>query len=99
MGTDPVPMKYAQWIRDNVPASPPAVRGTCIGTVARMIVAFPELRATSGTCGGEPHWWCVDTAGKIVDPTRHQFASAAKYRERPQHRYQDTITGVRRRVA
>lgn len=91
--------KYEQWISKNVPTRAAAVRGTCIGTVARMIVAFPELRATSGTCGGEPHWWCVDPAGAIVDPTAHQFGAAARYRERAPRRYRDTIIGVRKAVA
>jgi hypothetical protein len=46
-----------------------------------MVKAFPELRKTNGfvhfheLSSVEPraHWWLKDRAGKIVDPTAHQF--------------------------
>ena len=66
--------KYQQWIDECVPSDLAAVRGRCIEFVGLMIKAFPELRAASGTFGVEPHWWCVDSSGMIIDPTRHQFA-------------------------
>lgn len=52
-----------------------------------MKAAFPELRMTCGfvviwqTPEPQPHWWLVDPAGDIVDPTLAQFGPVSEYRE------------------
>lgn len=81
---------YQQWIKTYVSPHPDAVRGQCQIIVEQMIETFPELRAASGKFGDEPHWWCVDPAGSIIDPTRHQFAFNGQYNETPQRHYIDT---------
>lgn len=56
-----------------------SLRGLCAGATEQMVAAFPELRRVRGHVGHtagrayEPHWWCVDPNGNIVDPTREQF--------------------------
>ncbi len=91
--------KYRQWIAQCVPESPDDVRGRCMGFVGLMINTFPELRAASGTFGAEPHWWCVDPFGEIVDPTRHQFERDEGYHGTLRGRYTDTADGRIRVVA
>lgn len=40
-----------------------------------MVEAFPELKRVRGhyhcpwLSKAQPHWWCVDPDGNIVDPT------------------------------
>ena len=85
--------KYQEWIDANVSTNPATVRGRCGVVAAEMIEAFPELRMRHGTFGAEPHWWCVDTSGAIVDPTRHQFAFEGEYNGTAPVRYTDTADG------
>lgn len=66
--------EYEAWIAAEV--SDPT--GRCAETTLRMVEAFPELRRVRGhfddpSIGSQPHWWCVDPAGEIVDPTVRQF--------------------------
>lgn len=73
--------KYKDWIDAFIARSPkyhgtdePALRGSCVSATAEMVKAFPELTRVRGFVqpGGQ-HWWCVDPAGNIVDPTVAQF--------------------------
>ena len=56
-------------------------RGKCKEFCEAAIKADPTLRLVRGHywCPvwntKEPHWWCVDTDGDIVDPTAAQFGS------------------------
>jgi len=57
--------------------------GRCHQAALAMVERFPELRLARGyynyVSPGYPngkfaeHWWCVDGAGEIVDPTVSQF--------------------------
>jgi len=53
------------------------VRGMCGAATSEMVAAFPELTKVRGHVmtgmGREPHWWCTDLDGSIVDPTVTQF--------------------------
>lgn len=57
-------------------------RGRCHEMALAAAKADPSLTVVRGHywCplwnAEEPHWWCVDDTGDIVDPTREQFPSA-----------------------
>lgn len=57
-------------------------RGKCKQYVDELIASDSSLTAVRGHyyCPvwntDEPHWWCVDSSGKIIDPTVKQFPSA-----------------------
>lgn len=67
---------YQEWINTHVPANPVRL---CAKMTLLMVAAFPELTRVRGHYSGAglrdpyPHWWCVDPAGAIVDPTTAQF--------------------------
>ncbi len=57
-------------------------RGKCREMSEALAAADPTLRLVRGfySCPlwgtREPHWWCAQSDGTIVDPTREQFPSA-----------------------
>ena len=56
-------------------------RGKCKEFCQDLINKNPELKLVRGYYyepfwnRKEPHWWCVDTEGNIIDPTSKQFPS------------------------
>jgi len=69
-------MSYSEWIQNNVAET----FGQCAEATAKMQDAFPELTRVRGhyfcpIWEDRAHWWLVDPAGKIVDPTAGQFPS------------------------
>jgi len=53
-------------------------RGNCREYVDKAIEENPTLIAVRGyyMCpfwGKQPHWWCTDKEGNIIDPTINQF--------------------------
>lgn len=73
--------KYRDWMKENYPTRTQSM-GQCGKATERMVKEFPELRRTNGfiVVMGYPepqmHWWCVDTEGNIVDPTRNQYSES-----------------------
>ncbi|WP_414039440.1 hypothetical protein ACJU26_09625 [Acidithiobacillus sp. M4-SHS-6] len=57
-------------------------RGKCRELAEEACANNPELKLVRGHywCPiwnrEEPHWWCTDGSGKIVDPSARQFPSA-----------------------
>jgi hypothetical protein len=73
--------RYDRWIATHYPPTAD-VTGKCAEATAEMAAAFPELRRVRGhyvchLAGRRQHWWLVDEAGAVVDPTRQQFASGS----------------------
>jgi len=56
-------------------------RGKCHEFCAELISKDPTLRLVRGhyycpiSNSRDPHWWCIDVDGKIIDPTARQFPS------------------------
>ncbi len=56
-------------------------RGKCKEMCAALIRSDPTLRLVRGHyyepawARDEQHWWCVNSSGEIIDPTRDQFPS------------------------
>ena len=55
-------------------------RGKCKEMSEALVKADPSLRLVRGhyychAWGEQPHWWCEDKDGNIVDPTKDQFPS------------------------
>lgn len=80
--------EHAEWIVFFESACAYFVRGKCKQAATKMAREFPELRVAAGfahwNAGREirdQHWWCVDTDGTIVDPTRAQFTGPVMYEE------------------
>jgi hypothetical protein len=78
--------RYLAWIEEYVSKQPSRfVRGKCDAATKEMVAAFPELRRACGfvycAWGRDEHWWCVDPAGAIVDPTAEQFHLLSEYEE------------------
>lgn len=74
---------YNAWIAQYV-AAQKSTLGRCRDATAKMVEAFPELRIVlgyvhDGLWGKRGHAWCVDTDGKIVDPTASQFPALLEY--------------------
>lgn len=72
-------MTYQEWIDDFVRRFTGRTVGLCSSATQKMQSAFPELRRARGhvmTLAGywRTHWWCVAEDGRIVDPTKCQFA-------------------------
>ncbi len=68
-------MTYDEWIKANAPENP---RGLCKEICKRMKGVFPELRLVRGhfddpIWGKRGHWWLLEPAGTVVDPTVSQF--------------------------
>lgn len=68
--------KYQEWI-DNFVSDP---LGHCAELTLEMQKEFPELERVRGHyyCafwGKREHWWLVDKAGSVVDPSAAQFPS------------------------
>lgn len=62
------------------PMADPTLRYRCRALATRAAEADPSLTVrwgwyTDPEWGTEEHWWCVDQAGEIVDPTAAQFPS------------------------
>lgn len=74
-----------EWIGNYVKrcGGPQRTRGKCMDAAQEMASVFPQLRVEKGHVesanGREAHWWCVDTDGSIVDPTRGQFHGVVEY--------------------
>lgn len=63
-------------------------RGKCKEMSEALVQQNPELRLVRGfydcpVWGEQQHWWCEDSDGKNVDPTKNQFPSKGigMYRE------------------
>jgi hypothetical protein len=57
-----------------------ATRGKCKAWAEELVARYPDLRLVRGhyLCpiwGKQAHWWAEDAAGRVIDPTRHQFPS------------------------
>lgn len=67
----------AAWLSDNNPY------GQCKEACAEMMEVFEDLTLVPGhvftNWGMRDHFWCVDTAGNIVDPTATQFGWVMEY--------------------
>lgn len=67
--------QYQNWIAERL--SRLDSWNQCEEWTLAMMADFPELKRVRGYVflpGMErPHWWLVDPAGEIVDPTRQQF--------------------------
>lgn len=55
-------------------------RGRCKEMSEELISRRPELILVRGyylcpSWGKQPHWWCVDKDGTVIDPTKDQFPS------------------------
>ena len=56
-------------------------RGKCKQMCEELITKDSSLKMVRGhywcpiSNRDEPHWWCVDKEGKIIDPTKKQFLS------------------------
>ena len=56
-------------------------RGKCKEACEELVAKDPSLTMVRGHywCpiwnSDEPHWWCVDPEGNVVDPTKLQFPS------------------------
>lgn len=83
-------MTHEEWIRNFEAACEGFVRGRCAAATAAMVESFPELRRVAGFAHWaapngrqirDQHWWCVDAAGAIVDPTAAQFTGPVRYEE------------------
>jgi hypothetical protein len=73
-------MTYQEWIDKNVPEN---CDGMCKEIVGKMVIQFHELVKVRGhyycaILGEREHWWLVDPAGNIVDPTKAQFPTKGK---------------------
>ncbi len=70
---------YEMWIMQlNFTAS--SAYGQCENISRKMVETFPELELVRGhyICkywGNREHWWLINAAGDIVDPTAIQFPS------------------------
>ena len=73
--------KYAEWISDWLSKNNPY--GKCEEAATAMAEIFENLTIVKGHVycdwGKRSHWWCVDTQGTIVDPTKSQFGSITEY--------------------
>jgi hypothetical protein len=48
-----------------------------------LVAADPSLRLVRGhyycsSWGPQPHWWCEDKDGNVIDPTKDQFPSQGR---------------------
>lgn len=53
-------------------------RGKCKEMSEALIADNPDLRLVRGhycdaIWGYQPHWWCEDKDGNVIDPTKDQF--------------------------
>lgn len=58
-------------------------RGKCKEMSEALILADPTLTLVRGhyycyQWGEQPHWWCKDRDGKVIDPTKDQFPSKGR---------------------
>lgn len=72
--------EWKDWIAKNVQGTG---YGDCAEVTEAMAKEFPELRRVRGfywchTWGERQHWWLVDPAGVVVDPTAAQFPSKGR---------------------
>lgn len=75
--------RYDNWIKQNYPTLESAI-GRCAEAVIKMQESFPELTRVRGIAhtflhGEQTHWWLLDSAGNVVDPTIKQFGSVMYY--------------------
>ena len=60
-------------------------RGKCKEFCENLIEKNPNLKIVRGyyidplMSKKEPHWWCVDKDGVIIDPTKKQFPSGGMF--------------------
>lgn len=57
-----------------------SLRGKCKQMAADLVASDSTLRLVRGhyycpVWGEQPHWWCQDKDGKVIDPTAAQFPS------------------------
>lgn len=55
-------------------------RGNCYKECEKLVAENPALKMVRGhyddpIWGPQPHWWCVNEAGEVIDPTKNQFPS------------------------
>lgn len=77
-------MTYTEWIAAFVAKHDGKVLGRCQPAAVEMRAVFPELRIVQGhvldaVWGKRGHWWLVDPAGSIIDPTVSQFPAPVEY--------------------
>ena len=69
--------QHSTWITERYP-TPESARLQCAEATSAMLRDFPDLRRIRGHVmvgiDYRPHWWCVDSADDIVDPTAHQWS-------------------------
>lgn len=83
---------YREWIQGYLHRNDPL--GRCAEATKALVEAFPQLRRVAGeiTVQGPfntihreiQHWWCVDEAGKVVDPTARQYFRVLEYYPYPE---------------
>jgi len=77
-------IKYTQWIEEYRTKNPNTAL-MCKSATGEMIKTFPELTQIRGhvistlRLNQTPHWWCIDNAGNILDPTEDQFGQIVAY--------------------
>ena len=64
----------------NMPSDYLTHRGNCRKQSEKLASRYPSLTVVRGhyfcpVWGKQPHWWCKDKEGNIIDPTRAQFPS------------------------
>jgi hypothetical protein len=76
---------YLNWISSNYGIREKCYR-KCVEATTEMCLKFPELsrvrghvREWIGDSKPQPHWWCVDKEGEIIDPTNKQFFGPLDY--------------------
>ena len=82
--------KYEEWISAFLAKHNGFVRGKCKEAADGLAASFPELRVAEGFAHWQcptrsvrdQHWWCVDPAGAVIDPSVAQFGGACvRYEE------------------
>jgi len=86
----PMRAKYREWIDalilQDFGGDPRRAYGKCQEVSIKMAAVFPELSIVRGHAhtiawGKRGHWWLVDGAGMIVDPTAGQFPGGVSFYE------------------
>lgn len=70
-------MNYSEWIKVYISKNK-IIAGMCGSATTEMCKEFPELKRVPGhvmLVNGAyvEHWWCIDEASNIIDPTASQW--------------------------